>query len=304
MNGMSLSRAFWEEVGKLEFERRCPEALEHCAVGLAGEGSECFGFDDEISRDHDWGPEFCVWLPQSETEKCGEALAGAYASLPDSFMGYPRRMSEMTAYRRGVQTTETFLLRHIGLDRPPRTLQEWRMVPENGLAVVTNGEIFADAGGEFSALRRELLRFYPEDVRKKKLARCCALAAQSGQYNYYRCLKRGETAAAFLALSIFTENVQSAVFLLNGRYKPYYKWAQRALRALPLAGKETAALLDQIASGGDRTAAVEETSALVISLLRAQGLTDADSDFLFPHAESIMRGIGDDALRGTDMLSY
>ena len=286
-------------------EAACPGYLNGCAVGLVGEGSECFGFDDEISRDHDWGPGFCLWLTDDAMQCHGDALRAAYAALPDTFGGYRRlRVSEMSAGRVGVMTVSDFYRRYTGLPRAPETIREWRLVPLKGLSVVTNGEVFSDRVGAFSAIREELLRFYPEDLRRKKLAAACAEAAQSGQYNYLRCLRRGEVVAASLALARFISAVQSVVFLLNRRYMPYYKWSQRALRALPVLGAEIAPLLDSLAEGtGDRVATVERVSALLIAQLQFEGLSDAAGDFLLPHAESVQRHISDPQLRMLHLMA-
>ena len=89
--------------------------------------------------------------------------------------------------------------------------------------------IIEDGLGEFSAIRETLRKYYPEDVRIKKIAARAAKMAQSGQYNYGRCMRRGDTVAAMLALDEFVRQAISMVYLLNRTYMPYYKWMFRGM---------------------------------------------------------------------------
>ena len=63
MQGLDLSQAFFEEYGKPMLEEQFPELMPYLATGLFGSGSECFGYDDIVSHDHDYEPCFCIFLP-------------------------------------------------------------------------------------------------------------------------------------------------------------------------------------------------------------------------------------------------
>ena len=67
MKGMELSKAYFEEYGKPMIESQFFPYKEQMAAGLVGEGSECFGYDDEFSQDHDFGPGFASGCPIRST---------------------------------------------------------------------------------------------------------------------------------------------------------------------------------------------------------------------------------------------
>ncbi|MBR6290947.1 MAG: hypothetical protein IKR53_05835, partial [Clostridia bacterium] len=63
MKGLDISRAYFEQHGRPMLEEKFPDLLPLLAAGLVGEGSECSRYDDETSRDHDFEPGFCLFLP-------------------------------------------------------------------------------------------------------------------------------------------------------------------------------------------------------------------------------------------------
>ena len=60
MKGMQLSKLYYETFGKQMIQEKFALYKDEIAVGLVGEGSQCLGFDDEYSLDHDFGPDFCL----------------------------------------------------------------------------------------------------------------------------------------------------------------------------------------------------------------------------------------------------
>lgn len=309
--GIELARAYYEAYGAPMLREQFPRLLPCVAVGLFGSGSECFGFDDEISRDHDFEPGFMLLLPGEDVVDRREAflLERAYAKLPKSFMGFERsRMQPVGGPRRGVIRAGDFFAGKVGAADGVLTVGQWLETPEYALAEAVNGELFYDGSGEVTAVRERLSAF-PEDIRKKKLAGRLLLMGQAGQYNYPRCLAHGEKGAAQLVAIEFARSAMSAVFLLNGVYQPYYKWAFRAMRALPRLSllAELVEYLITTDNDGDLAAAkgdvIEGMAADVIAELRAQGLTRADCGDLEKHAYSVNDGIADAQLRNLHVLA-
>ena len=312
MKGLELSEKYFTEVGAPMIAAKFPEYRDKIAAGLVGDGSECFGFDDEISRDHDWGPSFCLWLTQQDYETIGQALQAEVDALPKDFEGVSSRTeSAWGGGRTGVFEIGQFYKRFIGLDHPPTTLLEWRAVPEANLAITTNGKIFVDPLGDFTTFRKKLKDFYPEDVRLKKIASRCMTIAQAGQYNYLRCVKREEYVAAQWAETKFITDTISLGFLLNKQYRPFFKWMHRALKDLPVLGSDLHQGLANLVSIHEdnlegslydqKNQLMEAISQLLIEELRRQGLSDSPSNFLLDHGPIVQSKIQYSQIRGIDV---
>lgn len=311
MNGLELSRAYYEQYGEPMLRERFPQLMPLLAAGLAGSGSECWGYDDEISRDHDFEPGFILFLPGEDVvdRRTAFALERAYAALPKEFMGVKRAMlAPVGGARHGVLRTADFFREKTGSADGNLSLMEWLALPEYLLAEAVNGEIFADGLGEVTAIR-DRLRHRPADVRLKKLAGQLLLMGQSGQYNYRRCLLHGETGAAQLAVAEFVKSAMAAVFLLNDIYQPYYKWSFRAMRALPRLSI-TAELLEYLLTtdneeetASEKNAVMEGIAADIIGELQAQGLTQAVCGDLEKHAYSVNDRISDAQIRNLHILA-
>ena len=326
MNGLELSRLYYQQIGRPMLEEKFKEYLPRIAAGLVGEGSECFGFDDEISRDHDFGPGFCIWLEKKDFEKIGAEMQNEYDNLPKEFMGYSaRNTSRRGGGRVGVFEISDFYRRFVGTMQPPEKLIDWLYLPEHKLATAVNGEIFEDNYGIFSDIRNKLAAYYPEDVRIKKIAARASAMAQSGQYNYSRCMRRGDNVAADMALAEFVKATLSMVYLLNRQYCPYYKWQFFGLKKLNAEiGHQCVCsgvlnMLEKLSKTESQHNAwvppfaedwnpyinkydkkvilIENICALVINELRNQNLTDIDDSFLEAHTYKIMDCISDCELR-------
>ncbi|WP_062200669.1 tetratricopeptide repeat protein [Demequina salsinemoris] len=331
MTGLALSRAFWEEHGRPMLERY-PEHRGRIAAGLVGHGSECYGFDDDLSRDHDFGPGFCLWLTEADHAEIGSRLQADYEALPSTFLGFGPRVETTRAQgegrRVGVFEIADFFQGITGLPSAPPADQPhlWVTLEEATLAAATNGEVFADPYGAFSSVRGAFTRM-PDDARLARIGQRLGMMAQAGQYNVPRMLARGDGEAAWLSVAEFVKAAASLVFLLNRPtavgYLPYYKWqgaAMRALAARPVSRlpRVHARLTDaqRLASaacfggagfgeggagaGPAREAlaeAIEDVCAQVVTELRMQRLSVADSTFLEAHRDQVRARIGDPWLR-------
>ena len=311
MKGLELSRVYFETFGLPMLKEQFPYLLPLIACGLFGGGSECFGFDHDISRDHDFEPGFMILLPGEDRvdRRSAFLLERACAKLPREFMGMKRGlMAPVGGPRRGVLRIDEFFQEKVGAADGVLTVGQWLSIPEQALAEAVNGEVFLDGPGTVTLIRERLARF-PGDIRMKKLAGQLLLMAQSGQYNYPRCLAHGETGAAQLAAVQFAQSAMHAVFLLNDAYMPYYKWCFRAMRRLPRLSLLAELMEYLISTGNEEDLAREKMNVMegicadVIPELHRQELTRAACDDLEKHAYSVNDMIADGDLRNLHILA-
>ena len=212
-NNLVRSREFYEQYGKAMIHNLFPKYESRIAVGMVGEGSDCFGFDDEISMDHDYAVGFCMWLTKEDMRAIGSELQEAYQNLVLEQHVYDSNMARMNN-RRGVFEIDAFYQSDI---------------EECKLAELVNGAVFRDDLGLFTERRNAQLAYYPEEVWRKKLANCLHKFSQYGQANYARMMAREDYLTANLCISKAIESAMDIAYVLSKKYAPYYKWKRKGL---------------------------------------------------------------------------
>lgn len=248
MNNLSRCRSLYEMYGAAMIHEKFPEYEDRIAVGFAGEGSDCFGYDDYISTDHDYSIGFVMWLTGKDYAVIGDKLQEAYRSLIRSVTGEEDSINLFVDDRRGAMRIGDFYSNILGYDIVKDGIgsRMWLTVTEDKLATATNGVIFRDDMGNFTRIREALLDYYPENIWRIKLAEQLYHFSQNVQSNYARMMARCDYVAANICVSQGLKSAMSMIYLLNRQYAPYYKWMRRGMEDLTIL-KESKELLDEIA---------------------------------------------------------
>lgn len=230
-SGLELCRRYYETYGKTMLREKFPEYASRIAAGLVGEGSDCMGFDDGISRDHDWGPGFCLFLPWELEQEIGERLQAEYDALPKEFLGYRRISTPQGKDRLGVHTIEGFYKKYAGLSKDGSV--DYGNVAEASLFACVDGEVFEDPEGRFTKIRKRIKEGFPEEIRFLKLAEDLAKISQTGQYNYKRMMERKDRLSADRELSDCMGHLMRFWHHYCNTYAPHDKWLKANLLRLP-----------------------------------------------------------------------
>ena len=320
---LAVCRDFYEQYGKEMIHKKFPAFEKRIAVGLVGEGSECFGFDDEISRDHDFGLGFCMWLNQMDYQAIGTQLTNAYHELilkegiryaaqvwGESISNYNPRIDQ----RRGVMEIASFYGNTLKL-RPDLDLilgkHYWLYAEEKWIATAVNGEVFRDDEGTFSKVRQDILNYYPPKVFLFKLAEQLHLFSHGGQSNYPRMMARKDTVTASLCINQTVNAAMTIAYMLARKYTPYYKWMRKGIDQAGIMPGLTA-LLEKLVALPDQSAVwegyqysstainendaviatVEEIAGLLLEELNKQGIVNGTERFLESYVQDIAARAG------------
>ena len=310
-SAIDKNRRFYDRFVADMIHSKFPDYEDRIAVGIAGEGSDCFGFDDEISRDHDFGTGVCLWVTDEDMARFGNLLSIAYNELVDSVERayFTERLRE----RRGVMTIRRFYSNILNIECDPEkgvlTDDDWYRLDHSCLKTATNGEVFRDDAGVFTAFRNYLMGYYPDRVWRARIAEQLHEYASAFQVNYARCMTRGDTVAAELCRARGISSAMELFFLLKREYPPYYKWTFRALGELDDEGVLSAKLyelsrlrIDTEAWEGTRyhpnrqnykdriVSLSEEIACELEDMLIKAGMSRARGRYLEAHVEAVLAG--------------
>ena len=307
-------RMFYEQYGIPMLQKHFPSYEHKIAIGMVGEGSDCFGFEDKISKDHDFGIGFCMWVTEETYQEIGIELQKQYENIVRDYEVQEKRKSSITGrlqQRRGVSTINSFYETMLGVkseyEKNGFSTELFPLIEEASLATVVNGAVFEDAEGIFSRIRMQIQSYYDKKNWRVRIAQNLHDFAQYAQSNYARMMARQDYVTAYVCIAKGVESAMNLVYLLNREYAPYYKWKRRGMEKLTKL-TQVSQLIDAIVQMELQTQvwnqleyqsdivytedkvieAFEGVAKLIVQQMKQEGLIQKEDNFLENHVQTII----------------
>jgi hypothetical protein len=247
------------------------------AAGRLGSGSDVLGFDDQMSRDHDWGCRLTLLVDEADRAAIPQVSVLLERELPTSYRGFPVRFpvtwDSSFTHKVEIATVAGFAASRLGVDPTSElSVADWLILTGQSVLEVTAGPVFADGTAELAQVRARL-NWYPPDIERyvlaarwKRVSREMPLVGRTAEY--------GDEIGSRMLSTRLADDLMLLAFTLSRQWAPYPKWRGTAFRALPVAA-DLADLLTTAEAAPhwrDRESALADACELLLDAQRARGL--------------------------------
>ena len=271
ISGLQLSAAFYADAVAPMMRTHFPDV--QYAAARIGPGSDVLGFDDARSTDHFWGPLLHLFLQEGDYPRWADQINRTLAAeLPLEVLGFPTNFRPFEGdeahlghlghvqtvssppVNHGVMlaTVPRYFRSYLGVD-PLQTLEpnDWLVMSEQHLLMLTGGAVFHDAPGQLTQARTALA-YYPHEVWLYLLA---AQWARIGQYEAFlgRTGEVGDEPGSRLICGRLVHDIVHLALLLERTYAPYAKWFGTAFQRLQCASELSPHLAGALGANDWRT---------------------------------------------------
>jgi hypothetical protein len=245
IKGKQLSKDFYLECVLPLLEKYFPD-LQYSAARI-GVGSDVLGFDDQQSRDHDWGPRVDLFFSAEDYGSVGDKVYEVLSyKLPFKFKGYSTHfvddylMGDNDQYpiihRARTYDIDQYFIFNLGFN-PANEITEldWLRTPELVIRMIMDGEIFHDG---LPALQESIdkLEWYPDDIWYYIMA-CQWMRIDQEEPFVARTGDVGDELGSRVITARQVKEIMHLCFQMEREYAPYHKWFGTAFSRLKCAQK-------------------------------------------------------------------
>ncbi|MCA9231651.1 MAG: DUF4037 domain-containing protein [Planctomycetales bacterium] len=242
--GLAISQEFVSGTLMPLLQQELADDFDRLAIAIVGTGSDVLGLDDEISRDHHWGPRANVMYLRADAPRVADQVRAVLSKVPPKFGQYDVQIDIGNLTGVCCCQIEDFFGRFLGTEQLPASDLDWVRLCEVDLFHVTAGTIVYDGPGELTR-RCDYLAYYPDAVWRKRLADWCMyVTGREAPYNLHRVAKRNDDLTCTIYFGLCIKRLMELCFTLNRRYAPYTKWLNRLFRNLPNYADQLAPMID------------------------------------------------------------